>query len=142
MRAYRILPFKLLVNLQTYVAAAPWVNNTRHLTLSILSRKDPKSLENCCMPTCGKMSQTSLGGAHYYLLIKDDCTSYRFVSFLKAKGEAIRFFLKVLRYIERTTGNQTKTLRTDRGGEFCSTEFDLLLEQEGIVRETSTPYTP
>lgn len=91
---------------------------------------------------CGKMSQPSLGGAHYYLLIKDDCTSYRFVSFLKAKGEAIRFFLKVIRYIERTTGNRTKTLRTDRGGEFCSTEFDLLLEREGVVCETSMPYTP
>ena len=91
---------------------------------------------------CGKMSQPSLGGANYYFLIKDDCTSYRFISFLKAKGEAIRFFLKVLRYIERTTGNHTKTLRTDRGGEFCSTEFDLLLEQEGIVREMTTPYTP
>lgn len=88
------------------------------------------------------MSQPSLGGTYYYLLIKDDCTSYRFVSFLKTKGEAIRFFLKVLRSIERTTRNRTKTLRTDRGGEFCNTEFDLLLEQEGVVRETNTPYTP
>ena len=43
---------------------------------------------------CGKMSQSSLGGTWYYLLIKDDYTSYRFVSFLKTKGEAIRFFLK------------------------------------------------
>ena len=35
-----------------------------------------------------------------------------------------------------------KTLRTDRGKEFCNTEFDLLLDQEGITRETTTPYTP
>ena len=35
-----------------------------------------------------------------------------------------------------------KILRTDRGKEFCNTEFDLLLEREGITRENNTPYTP
>lgn len=75
-------------------------------------------------------------------LNKDDCTSYRFVAFLKNKNDAIRFFLKVIRSIERTTGNRVLTLRTDRGKEFCNTEFDLLLEREGITRETSTSYTP
>jgi transposase InsO family protein len=35
-----------------------------------------------------------------------------------------------------------KTLRTDCGKEFCNAEFDLLLEREGITRETNTPYTP
>lgn len=34
---------------------------------------------------CGKMSQPSLGGALYYMLIKDDCTSYRFVVFSQSK---------------------------------------------------------
>jgi hypothetical protein len=47
---------------------------------------------------CGKMSQPSLGGANYYLLIKDDCTSYRFVTFLKTKGDALRFFIKVFQH--------------------------------------------
>jgi hypothetical protein len=91
---------------------------------------------------CGKMSIPSIGSASYYLLIKDDCTSYRFVTFLKVKNDAIRYFIKVLRYISRTTGNHVKTLRTDHGKEFSNVEFDLLLEREGILRETSTPYTP
>ena len=91
---------------------------------------------------CGKMSIPSLGGAHYYILIKDDCTSFRFIAFLKAKEDALRFFLKVIRSITQTTGNSVKTLRTHRGKEFCNTEFDLLLEKEGILRETSTSYTP
>lgn len=34
-----------------------------------------------------------------------------------------------------------RTFKTDRGGEFCNDNFDLLLEQEGIKRETSTSYT-
>ena len=91
---------------------------------------------------CGKMSTPSLGGASYYILIKDDCTSFRFVAFLRAKSDAIRFFLKVIRSIERLTGNSVQILRTDRGKEFCNTAFDSLLENEGISRETSTAYTP
>jgi transposase InsO family protein len=88
------------------------------------------------------MSIPSVGSASYYLLIKDDCTSYRFVTFLKAKNDAIRYFTKVFRYITRTTGHHVKILRTDRGKEFCNDEFNLLLEREGVLRETSTPYTP
>lgn len=91
---------------------------------------------------CGKMSQPSLVGSHYYILIKDDCTSYRFVAFLRAKSDAIRFFTKVIRSIANTMGNRVKTICTDRGKEFCNTAFDLFLEQEGITRETSTAYTP
>ena len=91
---------------------------------------------------CGKMSQPSLVGSHYYILIKDDCTSYRFVAFLRAKSDAIRFFTKVIRSIANTTGNRVKTIRIDRGKEFCNTAFDIFLEQEGITRETSTAYTP
>lgn len=38
---------------------------------------------------CGKMTNQSLGGAKYYLLIKDDCTSFRFIYFLTHKDEAL-----------------------------------------------------
>ena len=54
----------------------------------------------------------------------------------------MRFFTKVLRSVERTTGARVRTLRTDRGKEFCNDNFELLFEQEGITRETSTAYTP
>ena len=45
---------------------------------------------------CGKMSTPSLGGAEYYFLLKDDCTSFRFITFLKVKSDAIRFFYQGL----------------------------------------------
>ena len=80
----------------------------------------------------GKMSTPSLGQAHYYILIKDDCTSFRFVAFLKTKEDAIRFFIKVLRSIENVTGNSVKTLRTDHGTEFCNTKFDLLFREKAL----------
>jgi len=43
---------------------------------------------------CGKMPVTSLGGANYFLLFKDDCTSYRFVYFMKYKNDTFNIFLQ------------------------------------------------
>ena len=44
--------------------------------------------------------------------------------------------------MERSTGHKLKTLRTDNGGEFTSTEFNDYLKMEGIRREFSVPKTP
>ena len=85
---------------------------------------------------CGKMLHASLGGAHYYILIKDECTSYMFVAFLKVKSDALRFFVKVLRAVERDTGGCVKTLRMDWEKEFYNDEW------EGNICETNTMYTP
>ncbi|KAG6535240.1 hypothetical protein ZIOFF_000205 [Zingiber officinale] len=41
-----------------------------------------------------------------------------------------------------TTEYKIKTLRTDRGGEFLSTEFTRFCENEGIERHLTAPYTP
>lgn len=50
---------------------------------------------------CEKMSQPSIKGVLYYLLIKDDCTTYRLIKFIKAKSDALRVFVKVIRLVKR-----------------------------------------
>jgi len=35
-----------------------------------------------------------------------------------------------------------KILRTDRGGEYTSKEFEDFCESKGIIHEVTTPYTP
>ena len=37
---------------------------------------------------------------------------------------------------------QSKALRTDRDGEFCSNEFIKFCEEKGIRRQLTTAYTP
>ena len=44
--------------------------------------------------------------------------------------------------IERSTGRQVKTLRSDNGVEYNSGEFTSYLAKEGIKHELTTPYTP
>ncbi|KAD4888061.1 hypothetical protein E3N88_20134 [Mikania micrantha] len=44
--------------------------------------------------------------------------------------------------IDNESGQRISTLRTDRGGEFCSKEFNAFCEEHGIRRDLTTPYTP
>ena len=44
--------------------------------------------------------------------------------------------------VEKETLLHVKCLRTDRGGEFTSSEFNELCSQQGIKRQLTTAYTP
>ncbi|KAG6515151.1 hypothetical protein ZIOFF_025536 [Zingiber officinale] len=61
---------------------------------------------------------------------------------LAAKKDAFQAFKKFKSVTENTTEYKIKTLRTDRGGEFLSTEFTRFCENEGIERHLTAPYTP
>ena len=43
--------------------------------------------------------------------------------------------------VEKETGKILKCLRSDRGREFTSNEFEMLCNDRGIKRQTSTPRT-
>lgn len=86
--------------------------------------------------------QKSIGGARYFLLFKDDCTGYRYVYFLKKKLEALQHSRHLVLTIERDTGNKLMKFRSDRGGQFMSSDFETFLLEQKIARQTSAPYTP
>jgi transposase InsO family protein len=44
--------------------------------------------------------------------------------------------------VEKETGAYLKCLRTDRGGEFNSNEFEEFCKENGITRQLTTAYTP
>lgn len=47
-----------------------------------------------------------------------------------------------LAYVEKETGVPIKCLRTDRGGESTSEEFNTFCKNSGIKRQLTTAYTP
>lgn len=91
---------------------------------------------------CGPMSIDSLGGSRYFLLFVDDFSRMNWVYFLKKKSEAFEHFKKFKAFVEKQSDCHIKTLRTDRGGEFVSEEFNQFCEENGIHRELTAPYTP
>ena len=91
---------------------------------------------------CGPMPVKSLGGASYFLTFIDDSTRKVWVYLLKNKSDTFDAFKKFLAMVENQSGRKLKTLRTDNGGEYVSSEFKNFCSQKGIARQYTTPYTP
>ena len=91
---------------------------------------------------CGKIGTKSLSGGEYFVTFIDDHTRHVWVFVLKHKDEMFACFKQWKAQVERSTGRQVKTLRSDNGGEYTSKEFALYLAKEGIKHELTTPRTP
>ena len=91
---------------------------------------------------CGKMNAKSLGGAEYFLTFIDDFTHYTWIYILKKKDEVFKCFVEWKALVEKSSGRKLKTLRSDNGGEYVSTEFNNYLQSEGIRHEYTVPKTP
>ena len=91
---------------------------------------------------CGKIGTRSLGGGEYFVTFVDDHTRHVWVYILKHKGDVLQRFREWKALVEKSSGRMIKTLRTDNGGEYISTEFNLYLTKEGIKHELTIPHTP
>jgi len=75
-------------------------------------------------------------------MFTDDFTRYKVGYLLKRKSEAFASFKEYKALVEKQQGKVIRKLRTDRGGEYTSSEYCHLLQQEGIEIQRTTPYTP
>ena len=89
----------------------------------------------------GKMPVASLGGSKYFLLLKDDACGFRVVYFLKEKSEAAHCIREYVNLMFNQTGHRLKTIRTDNGTEFVTSELASYFSKHGIIHETTTPFS-
>src|SRR3954468_21377797 len=82
------------------------------------------------------------GGKRYFMTLIDDSTRYYYVYLLKSKDEALNCFKIYKAEAENQLDLKIKRLRSDRGGEYFSNEFDLFCEEHGIIHERTPPYSP
>lgn len=93
------------------------------------------------------MSHSSIGGTNYFLLFKDDCTSYRTVYFIKHKNDTFSKFIEYHKFVENQTGNKLRKVRSDRSKEFDNGQFKQFKQFRSIskkkefIHEYSAPYT-
>jgi len=90
----------------------------------------------------GPMETLSIDGFRFTLVLICDCSKHIWVFLMKSKDETLRNFMAFVLSIEKLTGRKIKIFRSDRGGEFMSDAFNKFLEEHGITRQTSAPYTP
>lgn len=91
---------------------------------------------------CGPMENKSLGKARYFLIFVDDYSRMCFVYFLQSKHQTLRYFKEFQKLVENQQSKKIKVLRSDNGGEFCSTEMETYLKQCGIAHQKTTSFTP
>ncbi|KAL4317812.1 hypothetical protein GQ457_18G000340 [Hibiscus cannabinus] len=99
-------------------------------------------LEIVHVDLCGPMKTESPGGNRYFLLFTDDYSRMSWVYFLKFKSKTFENFKKFKALVEKQHESSIKALRSDRGGEFLSNDFNVFCDANGIRRELTAPYTP
>jgi transposase InsO family protein len=81
-------------------------------------------------------------GKRYFMIFIDDCTRFCYVYLLKTKDEALHYFKAYKAEVENQLKRKIKRLRSDRGGEYFSSEFTEFYVEHGIIHERTPPYSP
>ena len=82
------------------------------------------------------------GGKRYFITFIDDCSKFTYVYLLSNKDEAFECFKRYKAEVENQKGRKIKCIRSDRGGEYFSHEFDTFCEEHGVIHQKTAPYTP
>jgi len=108
----------------------------------LINKRVTEQLELIHSNICGPIPVASFGGASYMLLFIDDATRFTSIYIIKRKCDVLDRFKEYQAEMEKQTGKRIKCLRTDGGGEYTSKQFENFLKQEGILKETTAPYSP
>ncbi|CDF39896.1 unnamed protein product [Chondrus crispus] len=91
---------------------------------------------------CGPLEVQSIGGAKYFITFIDDHSNWSVVYPMHHKSEAFERYKMFAQLAQTHTGRKIKVLRTDRSGEYLSTEFKSFLIANGTQHQMTTAYTP
>jgi hypothetical protein len=91
---------------------------------------------------CGPINPQSNGGNRYFITFTDDLTRKTWIYLMKEKSSALDLFKKFKVLVENESGCVIQCLRTDRGGEFTSNDFNMFCSDHGIKRQLTAAYTP
>ena len=78
-------------------------------------------------------------GERYFMILVDEFSRMMWITFIKDKFEAFDKFKIFKNRVENESGMKIKCLRSDRGGEFTSNEFNMFCEENGTKRQLSSP---
>ena len=82
---------------------------------------------------CGCMSTCVRGGYSYFITFTNDLSRYGYIYLMKHKSESFKIFKQFRNEVEKQTEKDIKTLQSDRGGEYLSSEFLTYLVENGIL---------
>ena len=92
-------------------------------------------LELVHIDICGPMNVKARGAYEYYVNFIDDYSRYGYVYLMDRKSETFDKFKEFRAEVEKQLGLPIKSLRSNRGGEYLSDEFQRHLLEKGIVSQ-------
>ncbi|CDF37707.1 unnamed protein product [Chondrus crispus] len=116
-------------------------------TRSVIPKQRSSSRAQNCLDlvhsdVCGPLEVQSIGGLRYFITFVDDHSNWVVVYTMRNKSEAFAKYKLYEKLAQTHTGRKVKVLRTDRGGEYLSTEFKSHLDLNSMQHQLTTAYTP
>ena len=151
------LNFKALHHLSTSTAARGMPNlpliksscEQCHMGKQFQNSAPKKSITRAAAPLellhndlCRPISRPSIGKAPYFMNITDDFSRKTWLFFLKNKNEALPKFKGFVTVIEQQTWLKVKWLRSDRGVDYTSNDFNAFCKNKVILRQLTMAHTP
>ena len=91
---------------------------------------------------CGPISSIARGGYQYFITFTNDFSRYGYIYLMRHKSESFEKFKLFKNEVHNQLEKNIKTLRSYRGGEYLSQNFDDNLKDCGIVSQLTPPGTP
>ena len=91
---------------------------------------------------CGPIGVESYSEEKLFILFVDDYSRMMAVTYLREKSEAFEKFKWYLARVEKEIGKRLKCLRSNKGGEFISIEFNNFCIERGIKGQVLALGTP
>nr|GEY51045.1 retrovirus-related Pol polyprotein from transposon TNT 1-94 [Tanacetum cinerariifolium] len=102
--------------------------HARSSFLKVATSRAKEPLQLIHIDLCGPITPSSYGKNHYFILFIDDFSRKTWVYFLKEKSQAFEAFKTFKAMVEKEKGLKIKSMRSDRGGEFLSKEFNKFFD--------------
>ena len=112
------------------------------MTKTLFSKRCERAselLEFIHSDVCGPMSTTVRGGFQYFVTFTGNLSRYGYVYLMRHKLETFENFKEFHNEVENQLSKKINLLRSDRGGEYMSQEFDDHLKSRGIVPQLTPP---
>jgi transposase InsO family protein len=115
---------------------------SHRLPLPNASTSQYSKMELLVMDLTGPLPVPTWDGKLYALVIVDAKCRYPVGRLLKSKDEVGAMVRDVVSMLERQSGLKAKHFRSDNGTEFVNSVMNEFCQRNGIIHETTVPYTP
>lgn len=90
----------------------------------------------------GPARTQSIHGNSYIITFTDAFSRHTAVYFMKSRSSALDRFRKYRAFVKLQTDRDIKILRSDNAKEYTEGDFKIFVEGEGILLQTTAPYSP